>query len=244
MTCEKCVGNCETCLSQSECISCRDGSFFYEGSCLGQCPVTSIPFESSIVKECQKCQNNCFSCENDVNTCTSCLPGFFFFESKCLDSCPRNYKGNDKGGCYRANEFTLPFITMAVTLGIVVTIAISNCKTYNTRPFSSFLALESAWLVAFWFYYLAFLIKDGHSASTLLVAFALLSNYVLNWVFYEFYKDRLLKEDKHYKAYKEQFKGAQNQIIDWSMILSFQLFRLTYCGMFDEPKFSCKMGIR
>jgi hypothetical protein len=28
------------------------------------------------------------------------------------------------------------------------------------------------------------------------------------------------------------------------MILSFQLFRLTYCGIFDEPKFSCKMGIR
>lgn len=133
---------------------------------------------------------------------------------------------------------------MVVTLGIFVTIAISSCKTPNTRNLTSFLALESAWRVAFMYYYLAFLIKDGHSASTLLVAFALVSNYVLNWIFYEFYKDRLLKEDSHFNEYKEINKPAQNQIMNWSMILSFQLFRLTYCGMFNEPKFMCKMGIR
>ena len=28
------------------------------------------------------------------------------------------------------------------------------------------------------------------------------------------------------------------------MLLTFQLFRLTYCGMFDKPQYSCKMGIR
>lgn len=52
-SCEKCIGNCETCLSQSECISCKDNTFFYEGSCLNECPDTSLPFEQSAVKECQ-----------------------------------------------------------------------------------------------------------------------------------------------------------------------------------------------
>jgi hypothetical protein len=99
---------------------------------------------------------------------------------------------------------------MAVTVGIIITIGISNCKTYNTRPMSAFLALEGAWRVAFLFYYIAFLIKDGHSASTLLVAFALVSNYVLNWIFYEFYKERLLKEDNYYKEFKELHKKSQN----------------------------------
>ena len=125
-----------------------------------------------------------------------------------------------------------------------MTITVSNLKTYNTRPFSSFLALESAWLVAFWFYYIAFLIKDGHSASAIIVAIGLVCNYFINYLFYEFYKDRILREDKHYKEYKKKFKSVQNAIVDWSMLLSFQLFRLTYSGMFDKPQYSCKMGIR
>lgn len=92
---------------------------------------------------------------------------------------------------------------MCVTCGIILTISISNCKTYNTRPFSSFLALESSWLVVFWYYLLIFLIKDGHSASTIIVVIGLVCNYFINYLFYDFYKDRLLKEDKYYQEYKK-----------------------------------------
>jgi hypothetical protein len=110
---------------------------------------------------------------------------------------------------------------MVVTVGIIITVAISNCYTYETRPFSSFLALESAWLVFFWVYYIAFLIKDGHSASTLLVIFALLCNYILNCIFYDFYKERMLKEDLKYLEYKTENRTAAAQIIQWSMITTF-----------------------
>lgn len=110
---------------------------------------------------------------------------------------------------------------MIVTAGIILTVVISNFKTYDTRPFSSFLSLESAWLVAFWFYYIIFLIKDGHSASSLLVAFALISNYIVNYLFYDFYKDRILKEDKHYQAYLVEHKKTADRVLTWSMILSF-----------------------
>lgn len=136
------------------------------------------------------------------------MPGFVFFENQCLDSCPRNYQPDKSNICYQASEFTIPFATLIVTIGIICTVSISNLKTYNTRPFSSFLALESAWLVIFWFYYGAFLIKDGHEASTMLVAFALVSNYVLNYLFYEFYKERLVKEDRHYQVYTEKHPQA------------------------------------
>ena len=108
-----------------------------------------------------------------------------------------------------------------MTAGIIVVVSISNKITYDTRPFSSFLALESAWLIFFWFYYAAFLIKDGHSASTMLVAFALVSNYIINLFFYDFYKERILKEDTKYIEYKKANKGPAAQIIQWSMLTSF-----------------------
>jgi hypothetical protein len=203
-TCERCTGNCNTCVSQNECLTCNHGSYFFAGQCLDSCPVTSIAFKSTEVNECQQCKENCLSCSGTVDTCTTCLPGFLLHKSQCVSKCPANYQPDPVDStCFKANEFTMPFVTMSVTIGILLVVVASNIKTYDTRPFSAFLALESSWLVVFWFYYAFFLIKDGHSASTILVAFALLSNYIINYLFYEFWRTRLCKEDTQYQQYRE-----------------------------------------
>jgi transposase len=54
-----------------------------------------------------------------------------------------------------------------------------------------------------------------------LVIFALLCNYILNCIFYDFYKERMLKEDLKYLEYKTENKTAAAQIIQWSMITTF-----------------------
>ena len=85
----------------------------------------------------------------------------------------------------------------------MVLIFISNHKTKETKPVTAFLALESSFLVVFWFYLLIFLLKDGHTASASVVALALVANYMLNCVFYEFYKIRIDKgHDSLYATYK------------------------------------------
>ena len=76
-------------------------------------------------------------------------------------------------------------------------------KDYNwTRPYSAFLALQAAVHVIFWFYWVVFLAKDGHKASSTLMAIALINNYIINCIWYNYYKDRILAEDADYRAYK------------------------------------------
>ena len=128
------------------------------------------------------------------------------YGSECVEICPSGYQLDENNVCYRASERVLPFITLLAPLLFLLLIACSNCKTKNTRPITAFIALQSSFLVAFWIYMGAFLVKDGHNASASVVAFALLANYIMNCIFYEFYKIRIDKgNDKLYAEYKRAF---------------------------------------
>jgi Ca2+/Na+ antiporter len=94
--------------------------------------------------------------------------------------------------CYLARETVAPFITLSGTVIIIITIAVSRCLKPSTRIYNSFLALEGAFLVLFWFYMLVFLIKDNHKASATMIGVALTCNYIINFVWYNFYKERIL----------------------------------------------------
>ena len=90
-----------------------------------------------------------------------------------------------------------------------------------------------------------FLVKDGHNASASVVAFALVANYILNCIFYEFYKIRIDKgHDKLYSDYKYAYPATQKAIITWSMITSFNLFRFQYCCFFDSGKYKARLSQR
>ena len=139
----------------------------------------------------------------------------------------------------------MPFITLIVPLFFVVLIFISNHKTKETKPVTAFLALESSFLVVFWFYLLIFLLKDGHTASGSVVALALVANYILNCVFYEFYKIRIDKgHDKLYADYKHGYPTTQKAIMIWMMLTSFNLFRFQYCCFFGSAKYKARLSQR
>ena len=140
-SCQSCEGNCDTCTSAIECLSCELGFYFIEGRCLASCPSNSIQFDSVEVQECLKCTEPCASCEDTVDKCTSCSPSTFLYEHQCLDKCPATYLPDDSNVCYQASEPTYPFIFQISTALIVILIATSYMKSKDTQTWRVFLSL-------------------------------------------------------------------------------------------------------
>lgn len=92
LTCEPCINNCLTCLTQDVCLSCTPGTFFLDTECLEVCPVTSITYDTVTRQECDLCIEPCYTCEGTTSTCTSCITGFYFHENECVSECPSGYE--------------------------------------------------------------------------------------------------------------------------------------------------------
>lgn len=67
-----------------------------------------------------------------------------------------------------------------------------------TKGFTAFIALESVAMIFFWIYMLVFLIADQHTASATIVSVALIGNFTVNYLWYEFYNDSLKKQDVNF----------------------------------------------
>lgn len=100
-------------------------------------------------------------------------------------------------------------------------ILVSLCVTRETAGFTVFLALESIVMLGFWCYMLAFLIMDNHRASASLVAIAIFANYILNYQWYEFYNDKLIKNDQLFQQYCNKFPKSARTIKIFSLLTSF-----------------------
>ena len=81
---------------------------------------------------------------------------------------------------------------MIAPVSFIIAAAISNRRERRTKPITAFVALQSSWLVGFWIYQLSFMLKDEHRSSALLIGIALILNVILNCIFYEFLKKRML----------------------------------------------------
>ena len=91
-----------------------------------------------------------------------------------------------------ATEQTYPFISLSLTTVIFLIVLINfSISKREIRIYEIFMALESCVLVFFWIYMLIFLIRDGHQASATLVSLALFANYVINYLWWEFYNDKI-----------------------------------------------------
>jgi Ca2+/Na+ antiporter len=87
---------------------------------------------------------------------------------------------------------------MSATGLILLIIGISCLANNKTQKSATFLALESGAMVGFWIYMLVFLILDEHQASATLIAIALFSNFVINYLWWEYYNDKLVKNDAEF----------------------------------------------
>lgn len=69
--CAACHVSCETCRgsNSSQCVSCADGHFWHDGSCIRDCPAHH--YADLQQRECIECQPGCSECNK--TTCISCL---------------------------------------------------------------------------------------------------------------------------------------------------------------------------
>ena len=232
--CVDCEGNCETCDTAISCLSCKKGYFFIEGQCLSDCPANSIQFDSVEVAECLKCESPCASCESEVTKCTSCVPGTYLHENECLSKCPPTFLPDEANVCYKASQPVAPFVTLGLPLLAFCIVLMSYYGyTKDTHCYAAFLGLQSCFLVMFWVYWLVFLLMDGHYASSTLVSVALFGNYVINYLWWEFYNDKLIKSDLQYQLFASRFSRATKVINTLCLLLSFDFFRMSWSYLFN-----------
>ena len=77
-----------------------------------------------------------------------------------------------------------------------------------------------------------------------MVCCALICNYLMNCVWYNFYKERILGHDVLYTEYKRTYKSTQKCILVLSMLTSFQLFRLQYSQMWGADSHAARFAKR
>lgn len=72
--------NCDDCNPDnlSECNICSGESKLYNKQCVAQCPPYHYVYQDSYTKKCERCPDNCDTC--DGSQCKKCLPGFYFEE--------------------------------------------------------------------------------------------------------------------------------------------------------------------
>lgn len=161
--------------------------------------------------------------------------------TSCVDKCPATYLPDDNNVCYKASEQTYPFISLIMPGFIIVLILISFCLTRETKPFVLFLGLESCAMVVFWIYMLVFLVRDGHQASATLVSLALFANWVINYLWWEYYNDKLYKNDIPFQEFDALYPKTTKAIKILCLLINFDLFRISYSYMFDLPQLKADM---
>lgn len=85
VTCEACPKECATCLSNTTCLSCTDGYYLYNRTCLTTCPDRFYPKS----RNCDSCLYPCMTCANS-SLCLTCAVNFLF-NGSCTSSCPDTY---------------------------------------------------------------------------------------------------------------------------------------------------------
>jgi hypothetical protein len=86
--CFNCAENCAKCEGTVDnCTECKAGSFYYNASCLSECPGL-ITVRDDTTKTCKPCTNNCKNCVGSESTCISCYEGYLLSGSSCVESCP------------------------------------------------------------------------------------------------------------------------------------------------------------
>jgi hypothetical protein len=117
-------------------------------------------------------------------------------------------------------------------IGIVVTASHIKYRA-ETKPLSAYLGLQISWMVLFWMWCFGWYVSDSYRASATVTGLAIVANYIINYWWFEYYKARIMQNDKLYRAYKDANPHCQKAIVVLSLMTSFQLFRLSYSRLFD-----------
>ena len=93
LTCTACNSNCLTCnYTSTNCTSCSSPNFLYQGSCIANCAIQTIPSYGNVTdRNCYSCGTNCNYCTS-ATMCTSCIVNAtlttYNHNGICLTTCP------------------------------------------------------------------------------------------------------------------------------------------------------------
>ncbi|XP_072564200.1 proprotein convertase subtilisin/kexin type 5b isoform X2 [Paramormyrops kingsleyae] len=93
--CLQCHAICQQCLGpgKSQCLSCNEGHFLLNRTCVEQCPAGF--YEDMEQRLCERCHQSCASCRGKHSMdCVSCKPHFFRMGRACMESCSPSYYAN------------------------------------------------------------------------------------------------------------------------------------------------------
>nr|XP_040569579.1 furin-like [Lepeophtheirus salmonis] len=98
--CSTCHTVCEECFGpkQSQCISCKDGKFYHERTCLEKCP--SSHYENKDLKECTPCSKGCLECPLHPRKCQKCEENWILLGNKCFPAIPNKKTSCPMGSYY------------------------------------------------------------------------------------------------------------------------------------------------
>ena len=114
--CKECYTQCRKCSgpSNTQCLSCKTGTFLHQNQCLISCP--NNLFGDISTNSCQSCIPKCQSCL-DISECEICKAPFFEHLGLCLDSCPPGYRPtNTNASC--EEEIIIPLTLIPDNLKI------------------------------------------------------------------------------------------------------------------------------
>lgn len=89
---------------------------------------------------------------------------------------------------------------MLGTLFIAIVVFVSHKKyPAETKPLSAYLGLQISWMVLFWIWNFGWYVSDSYRASATVTGLAVIANYIINYWWFEYYKARIMQNDKLYR---------------------------------------------
>jgi hypothetical protein len=87
--CDQCKTDCKKCVDSTSCDGCVDGKVLMGNDCVPKC----ADGWRDVKGICQKCPEDCITCDEDLENCTSCPDGYTLLFGGCFLECPEgNYK--------------------------------------------------------------------------------------------------------------------------------------------------------
>jgi len=145
--CDTCSANCEKCRGRIDfCTKCKDNKYLNitEGICVDNCTPNGYnkPGINGIDGECVHCDNNCATCNTDIE-CITCIPNFLFIATtkECSISCPKKYYKKEDS-CYPCNDLCEICGNDNECANCIEGYFLYKGQCYNTCPFGTYNSID------------------------------------------------------------------------------------------------------
>ena len=129
--------------------------------------------------------------------------------------------------CELISEDVIPFVFLLIAF--LVSMIIGVLKLFKTKIHykNTLIGCITVVCQANWIFLIYLTVKDQMWQSAVVILYAVSSSYLLNLFFFcQYWK--YMRKDKYYNDWRDQHKCHEILVVFFSMITSFQLFRIIF----------------